>query len=57
MRLPQKGLGDEISTFKRIIAKKNIIAYENRDFHQTEAIEILKSSERFYNWVLSNLPT
>jgi len=56
-RLPQEGLNSEISAFKRIIAKKNLIAYENREFHQTEAIDILKLSERFYNWVLSNLPT
>jgi hypothetical protein len=56
-RLPQEGASGEIATFKRIIAKKNLIAYENRAFHQTEAIEILKLTERFYNWVLSNLPT
>lgn len=56
-RLSQKGISSEISTFKRIIAKKNLIAYENREFHQTEAIDILKLAERFYSWVLSNLPT
>ena len=56
-RLSQKGVGSEITTFKRVIAKKNIIAYENREFRQTEAIDILKLTERFYNWVLSNLPT
>ncbi len=55
-RLPQKGTGSEITTLKRIIAKKNIIAYENREFHQTEAIDILKLSERFYSWTLSSLP-
>lgn len=54
-RLPQKGMIDEISVFKRIIAKKNIIAYENREFRQSEATEILKLAERFYRWALSNL--
>ena len=56
-RLPQSGLTSEIATFKRIIAKKNLIAYENREFHQTEAIDILKQTERFYHWVISNLPS
>ena len=55
-RLPQKGVSNEIATLKRIIAKKNLIAYENREFHQAEAIDILKLTERFYNWALSNLP-
>lgn len=54
-RLPQE-VSSEIATLKRIIAKKNLIAYENREFHQPEAIDILKLAERFYNWALSNLP-
>jgi hypothetical protein len=56
MRLPP-ALGDvEANTFKRIIAKKNLIAYENREFRQTEAIDILKLAERFYKWTTSKLP-
>ena len=55
-RLPQEGASGEIVTLKRIIAKKNIIAYESREFRQTEALEILKMTKRFYAWVLSNLP-
>ena len=46
----------EISTFKRIIAKKSIIAYECREFRQSEAIDITKLAERFYEWVILNLP-
>ena len=57
LRLPQGNLASQINTLKRIIAKKNLIAYENREFHQTEAIVILRLTERFYKWVLSNLPT
>ena len=56
-RLPQRKAGNEIATFKRTIAKKNLIAYENREFHKTEAIDMIKLTERFYSWVLSNLPT
>ncbi len=55
-RLPQASEGGEANTFKRIIAKKNLIAYENREFRQAEAIDILKLAERFYRWNTSKLP-
>ncbi|MBF0217891.1 MAG: hypothetical protein HQL30_12990 [Candidatus Omnitrophica bacterium] len=45
-----------MDTYKRIIAKKNLIAYENRAFRQTEALEIFKLTERFYSWAASKLP-
>ena len=44
------------STLKRILAKKNIIAYEDRDFNRNDALEISKHAERFLNWVKSLLP-
>lgn len=54
LRLPQD-ISGEIATFKRILAKKNIVAYENREFRQSDALEILKLTERFYRWAISNL--
>ncbi|KPJ55919.1 MAG: hypothetical protein AMJ42_05995 [Deltaproteobacteria bacterium DG_8] len=42
-------------TLRKILVKKSIIEYENRDFIQKEALEILKLTERFYNWVVSNI--
>ena len=42
-------------TLRKILAKKNIIEYENRDFTRKEALEILKLTERFYTWVVSRL--
>lgn len=56
MRLPSATEDGEANNFKRIIAKKNLIAYENREFRQTEAIDILKLAERFYRWTTSKLP-
>ena len=56
MRLPPTLEDEEANVFKRIIAKKNLIAYENREFRQTEAIDILKLAERFYRWTTSKLP-
>ncbi len=55
-RLPNDIEDGEAMTFKRIIAKKNLIAYENKEFRQTEAIETSKLAERFYRWAISKLP-
>jgi hypothetical protein len=55
-RLPSSVEDGEAMTFKRIIAKKNLIAYENKEFRQTEAMETLKLTERFYRWTISKLP-
>lgn len=56
LRLPSTADDSEATTFKRIIAKKNLIAYENREFRQSEAMDILKLAERFYSWTISKLP-
>jgi hypothetical protein len=56
VRLPPAVAEGEANTFKRIIAKKNVIAYENREFRRTEAGDILKLTERFYRWTCSKLP-
>jgi HEPN domain-containing protein len=56
VRLPSNIDEGEANTFKRIIAKKNLIAYECREFRQAEAIDILKLAERFYRWTTSKLP-
>ena len=56
MRIPQAKSSSEANAYKRIIAKKNLIAYDCREFRQSEAIDISKQAERFYRWTLSNLP-
>lgn len=55
-RLPPEVEDGEAGTFKRIVAKKNLIAYENREFRQAEAADILRLAERFYAWAASKLP-
>jgi len=42
-------------TLRKILVKKSTIEYEDRDFTQKEALEILKLTERFYSWVVSNI--
>jgi len=39
-----------------LLAKKNLIEYENRDFTQKEALDIIKLVDRFYRWVKDRLP-
>jgi len=42
-------------TLRKILVKKSIIEYEDRDFTQKEALKILKLTERFYTWVISKI--
>jgi len=55
-QIPKRGSNSEANAFKRIIAKKNFIAYDCREFRQSEALDIAKLTDRFYNWVTSSLP-
>jgi len=48
-RLP--GVKEKSSILKRIIAKKNVIQYERRNVYELEAKELVKSTERFFEWV------
>ena len=42
-------------TLRKILVKKSTIEYEDRDFTQKEALELLKLTERFYAWVVSKI--
>ena len=42
---------EKANLLKRIIGKKNVIQYERRNIHQSEAEDLLKSASRFYQWV------
>jgi hypothetical protein len=53
VRLPE--VKSKCETLRKILVKKSIIEYENRDFTQKEALEILKLTERFYIWVVSKI--
>lgn len=44
-------------TLRKILVKKSIIEYEDREFTQKVALEISKLTERFYRWVTSCLKT
>ena len=54
-RIPVEGVAQQANNFKRIILKKHMIAYEEREFRKSEAAEIAQQTERFYRWGVSQL--
>ncbi len=54
-RAPVDGIQTQVAAVRRIIAKKNVIAYENRAFRESDASDILKQAERFYQWAFDYL--
>lgn len=41
------------SALKRVIAKKNVIQYEGRNVTLKEANDLLKWTQRFFDWVVT----
>lgn len=54
-RVPVAGVEKQVASVRRIIAKKNAIAYDNREFRESDATEIFKQAERFYLWAFEYL--
>ena len=54
-RSPIDGIEKQTGTVRRIIAKKNVIVYENREFRESDASDIFKQAERFYKWAVEYL--
>ena len=40
---------------RKIIAKKNLIQYERRSIRKHEALQVVKSATRFYQWILGHI--
>ncbi len=55
MHAPVAGIEKQAAAVRRIIAKKNVIAYENRAFRESDASDISKQAERFYRWAFDYL--
>ena len=49
------GLIQKSHAARRIIAKKNLIEYENRDFIRNEALDMIKQVQRFYDWAITQI--
>ena len=54
-RAPIAEIEKQVASVRRIIAKKNVIAYENREFRESDASDIFKQAERFYRWAFGYL--
>jgi len=53
VKLPE--VKSKSQTLRKILVKKGLIEYEDRDFTQKEAREISKLTERFYTWATSKI--
>lgn len=42
-------------TARRVIAKKNLIEYENRHLNKDEALDMIKQVQRFYDWAIKEI--
>ena len=48
-------VSQKAQTARRIIAKKNLIEYGNRDFTRNEALDMIKQVQRFYDWAVKQM--
>ena len=47
--------GQKSKTLSNILAKKNLVEYEDRDFLENEAQSLIKITTRFFDWVISKI--
>jgi len=50
-----KEVAQKSQSARRIIAKKNLIEYENRDFNRNDALGMIKQVQRFYEWAIKQV--
>lgn len=48
-------LEKKAETARRVIAKKKLIAYEDRDFLKLEALDLIKQVQRFHDWAITHI--
>ncbi len=53
--LPIEEAKEKAELLRKVIAKKNLIQYERRNIYKDEALEIVKVTTRFYQWVKERL--
>lgn len=49
------GANEKSSALKRILAKKNLIQYESRNVYESEALDLIKSATRIFEWASLHL--
>jgi len=48
--LPMKDALNQINRLRKVIAIKNLVDYENKNFSKKQEEDVMKNAERFYNW-------
>ncbi len=56
-RIALEEIKERVRQVTAILAIKNLVEYEAREFHKTDAQRILIQTERLYRWITGNLPT
>lgn len=54
--IDKDGVKEAAAHLRRLIAKKNLIAYESVLFKRNDAEDAAKHAERFFNWVKNQIP-
>jgi hypothetical protein len=49
--LPVEEAKEKAKLLRKVIAKKNLVQYERRNIYRDEALEMVKVTTRFYQWV------
>jgi len=49
--LPIEEAKEKGKLLRKVIAKKNLVQYERRNIYKNEALEMVKVTTRFYQWV------
>ena len=55
--MDRSGIKEALNHLRRIIAKKNLVEYEGKNFPQHDAEAVVMHAERFLAWVKSVLPS
>lgn len=49
--LPIEEAKEKTKLLRKVVSKKNLVQYERRNIYKDEALEIVKVTTRFYQWV------
>jgi hypothetical protein len=49
--LPLEEAKEKSNLLRKIVSKKNLVQYERRNIYKDEALEMVKITTRFYQWI------
>jgi hypothetical protein len=53
--LPLEDAKEKSNLLRKIVSKKNLVQYERRNIYKDEALEMVKITTRFYQWVKESI--